>query len=754
MNAANMFMSALYVKYRETPIFSLPDAFIDKNGLQIPLTACTEEAMFFLILLISAVVCSGTVRRPNILLVFGSTFPLAEICLYFGLVPNYAAFAALLCCWCGALAAEITEFGKFADREADRLFAKTSAQSAWTAAVIMLMAFSGALLYADAVEFERSEKADKFRSAYTAYMRDFSWKKFTEDIKDALTPASGSSATHDGKLGNVESVEFSGKNMLEVTLPENAGTLYLKGFTGSEYTGSRWNEGPALPPLETKLSSPEFFSGRTLKYIPEFNDLRSLNVIVRNTGISSSVKYYPVNAAGLLETDGKRRRYGVYFPESSNWRKTVIISADSLKLPEELSGDEDRLRSYAYTYCLDVPDSFTAAHDFFADYNGNTLYDELTYIRTHLSDLCEYSLESGKKPFGSDFAQWFLTENRKGSCTHFASTAVLLCRSRGIPARYCEGFIVKNEDIADYTADDGYVTVSVPDNRAHAWAEIYIDGYGWLSFEATPGYGNVALEASAENWEGAATSEITTVTTETPRYSEHITETTSVTFTGSEPANENESTITTVETEITVTVTEISASNENSPLTSATSGTAVTSDASSSLPPNETEADGTDITEATTMPPSSVSADRIPESLHPAAAVVFIIALISAMLFLRRYIILAHRRRLVAKAPHKAAAEIYHMLVRLADADTRKTPSEELPAALHEACGFDKEQCTIIVQTALKARFGEGITAEEASISAAAYNSVFKAADRSDALKIICKIIFCTDIYTDITNKE
>ena len=34
--------------------------------------------------------------------------------------------------------------------------------------------------------------------------------------------------------------------------------------------------------------------------------------------------------------------------------------------------------------------------------------------------------------------------------------------------------------------------VSVPDSAAHAWVEIYLDGYGWYPVEVTPGGGESA----------------------------------------------------------------------------------------------------------------------------------------------------------------------------------------------------------------------------------------------------------------------
>lgn len=760
MNAVNMFMGSLYAKYRDIPIFLVPKLVEGSGGDSVEIGACTDEAFIFLVLLICAVVCRGTVKRPNILLVIGATFPLAELCLYFGLVPNYSAYALLLCAWSGALAAEITEFGAFADKSAGGLFTKTSAQSALAAALIMMMAFTGAIVYSS--DFTRPQRADSFRTGFMQYMKDFSWKKLSEDLKDAFLPAESRSVTHDGKLGNVESIEFSGQNMLEVTLPEDSGTLYLKGFTGTEYTGSRWNEGPPAPPLDTKLTSPEFFSGRTLKYVPEYNSLISRDVIVRNTGISSSVKYYPVNSAGLLETGSSRRTYGVYFPPDDDWRRHIIEAAEDMQLPETLGSDEQRLRAYAEKYCLDIPATFTAAEEFFSDYEGTTLYEELVFIREKLSEECEYNLDAGKKPFGADFVQWFLTDNHRGSCTHFASAAVLLCRSRGIPARYCEGFIVKNEDIGDFPAENGYVTVSVPDTRAHAWAEVYIEGYGWLSYEATPGYGNVSLEYASGS-ESEVSSVITSVTTEAPVFSESVSSETTVTFTATateentvrteesrEYSSEMTSNITTAvpdssgETEDSFDFSSVTQNDTESVTTLASDG--AQTDAASSLNDESAQTSETDTVYPDSREPDPEILGIILKILEAAG----IIAAAAGIIILRRHTVFALRRRRIGKAPDRAAAEIYRMLIRLAEKAEidMNVPADELAARMGEHVPFDQELCGSIISAALKARFGGGISSEEAKCSAEAYKKIYISLnENSNGERLSSMYVYCSDKY-------
>lgn len=70
----------------------------------------------------------------------------------------------------------------------------------------------------------------------------------------------------------------------------------------------------------------------------------------------------------------------------------------------------------------------------------------------------------------------FLNEKR-GYCTHFATTMVLAARLYGIPARMAYGFLPGTK-----TAD-GY---EIRQSDAHAWPELYFPQIGWLRFEPTP----------------------------------------------------------------------------------------------------------------------------------------------------------------------------------------------------------------------------------------------------------------------------
>ena len=89
----------------------------------------------------------------------------------------------------------------------------------------------------------------------------------------------------------------------------------------------------------------------------------------------------------------------------------------------------------------------------------------------------DYSYQLGFRASGSDI-ETFIFEDKTGICVDYATATVLLARATGLPARYTTGFLMTEP------MSDGYYAVR--DKHGHAWAEIYISGYGWMTFDSTP----------------------------------------------------------------------------------------------------------------------------------------------------------------------------------------------------------------------------------------------------------------------------
>ncbi|NLT08424.1 MAG: transglutaminase domain-containing protein, partial [Ruminococcus sp.] len=160
---------------------------------------------------------------------------------------------------------------------------------------------------------------------------------------------------------------------------------------------------------------------------------------------------------------------------------------------------EDRYREFVYDNYLQIPenknmDEVRAAYsDILAQASNARTAEEkvalLDEIRKRMAADCKYTLSPGKTPSNRDFVNYFLIENKKGYCIHYATSGVMLARMAGIPARYATGYIVVADDFSSENMNpDGSYTIDVQDNRSHAWAEIYLDGYGWIPFEFTDGY--------------------------------------------------------------------------------------------------------------------------------------------------------------------------------------------------------------------------------------------------------------------------
>lgn len=100
-------------------------------------------------------------------------------------------------------------------------------------------------------------------------------------------------------------------------------------------------------------------------------------------------------------------------------------------------------------------------------------------IVEHLMTTHQYSLDY--RPGLGDQVSGFILSRRPAHCEYFGSAAVILMRCVGIPARYVIGFYAHEgagEPITEVRARD-----------AHAWAEAYVDGVGWVTVDATPSAG-------------------------------------------------------------------------------------------------------------------------------------------------------------------------------------------------------------------------------------------------------------------------
>lgn len=183
---------------------------------------------------------------------------------------------------------------------------------------------------------------------------------------------------------------------------------------------------------------------------------------------------------------------------------TAETMAEYVSSDPDLAAVEEGFAEEYLDYYLEVPDSIRDDLQAFMDANG--IGGSKEEVIAQLTDLFEsdylYTYSPGKTPNGQDFVLYFLNNQKKGYCVYFATAATLMLRMNGIPARYVEGYALDYDDLMDgeIQEDENYddwftgynplgqtavVEVELTDASAHAWVEVYEEGFGWVPVEFT-----------------------------------------------------------------------------------------------------------------------------------------------------------------------------------------------------------------------------------------------------------------------------
>ena len=229
---------------------------------------------------------------------------------------------------------------------------------------------------------------------------------------------------------------------------------------------------------------------KMLKETPQINFSKA-----RGKGTSYSVNYYEMNLESEAfkqilrdEDDFSYDTYQSINKEMLEYIKKNIYLGDNvdylIQRTDYYTKLKDRAKMIKEQYTKlpnNLPERVYALAEEIAK-EKTTDYDRLKAIEDYLLTNYIYSMETTKVPKGQDFIDYFLFDYKQGYCTSYASAMAILGRCLGIPTRYVEGFLARTSVKDD---DNRYL---IRNSQAHAWAEAYIEGVGWIPFEATPPY--------------------------------------------------------------------------------------------------------------------------------------------------------------------------------------------------------------------------------------------------------------------------
>lgn len=312
----------------------------------------------------------------------------------------------------------------------------------------------------------------------------------------------------EGGLGESAGYSLTNLDDLIVTSTiEPKETFYLKGYIGSVYEGDKWSE-----LSEDKFDNAAIYwhtEDNPRIYIQNLPFLRQLYqeskagmdtamgiVTVQNVNAGDNYTFVPYcsylnDYYEISQGDGSVRSQDraadeiSYFPVST-YIQTMNGRSESEE-EEILDRAEAEYAAYVRQNYLTVPEGFEELQEQCQAENirKDDVEKIIRYVTTFLVSNYEYNIEVPKLPKGKDFVQYFLYESKEGYSAHFASTAVLMFRMFGVPSRYVTGYAAP-ESIFSMNVDGKYTALLQSDN-SHAWAEIYMEGIGWIPVETTPG---------------------------------------------------------------------------------------------------------------------------------------------------------------------------------------------------------------------------------------------------------------------------
>lgn len=330
------------------------------------------------------------------------------------------------------------------------------------------------------------------------------WMPLLSNGQISLQVEATGTGVSDGVLGETDGFVIKGVEDLYLTCSDKPReTLYLKGFIGTKYESDRW----AAEDESAFLSAASGWKteGSPALYVQNLPFLRTMYteeqephlLIIQRLNASDRYTYHPYNGFlsdyyqviggdGAVEGLGvDENRFSFFFREET----TRLL--EKWELEKEASSVLDRVAEsyagYVSSKALVIPGGFEDLQEqcLAEGLDKENLEEIRRYIRLFLAENYVYDLNVPVPDENEDFLKQFLYETKRGYSAHFATAAVVMFRMFGVPARYVTGYAVPQNLFTQQI--NGTWTAVAQDDNAHAWAEVFVKGVGWMPMEMTPG---------------------------------------------------------------------------------------------------------------------------------------------------------------------------------------------------------------------------------------------------------------------------
>lgn len=316
-------------------------------------------------------------------------------------------------------------------------------------------------------------------------------------------------------FGDVMDLNFRGRLSDDIVIKvKTSFPSYYRGAVFTNYDGSSWK----IPSSEISMTDEinafddVIFLGMphrrdSKRIIQVFNIEKDLSNIIYSANCASQL-YFPGNQ---LYIGPNRELFSPYYLEKG--MSYVCVSERGKRLPtfnipitmRRNKGTRNWrfFREQMLESCLRLPPISDRLKKFAAQFDRyKSDYDKAKAICESIKTSCSYDLNIDKFPTGAETADYFLFEEKKGFCEHFATAMAVVCRLNGIPCRVVTGF-----PEGTYNPFTGFYEIKESD--AHAWIEI-ITETGLIEFDPTPGY---AGEITAKEYKSGVETTLASIKT-------------------------------------------------------------------------------------------------------------------------------------------------------------------------------------------------------------------------------------------------
>ncbi|WP_455720692.1 transglutaminase-like domain-containing protein [Agathobacter sp.] len=319
-----------------------------------------------------------------------------------------------------------------------------------------------------------------------------------------------------GDLSKADELWTDNGDMLTVTT-QQVKSLYLKGYTGSDYVDGQWKDLPYTAYIGENAGMYKWLEGngfdpmtQTASYYMLCDDKDTPEENTVSIDVSGACRWYgyiPSSLEQLQEGSFKENDDRGFESKGLIGEKNYTYTEISGTKPSELTVAEDWVsdpstpeekkyceseavyRKYVYSNYTQTDKEYASLMSslFWSDYSmkNDSAYNAIEHVRKVLRNNNQYNANADSSyADGTDPLYDFLQNKSEGNSVYFASAGVMALRAHGIPARYAEGYYVSSAALQ--AAQSSKYTVG--SRNAHAWVEVYFDGIGWLPVDVTPGY--------------------------------------------------------------------------------------------------------------------------------------------------------------------------------------------------------------------------------------------------------------------------